>query len=470
MFRGFVEPPPVSMPPIARLLSPVALPFVVLACLLSPFCALAQDSVLRMHGSNTVGQRLAPALARAWAASRGLTEVSSQSAAAEEIQIVFADGTRRIAVEVHSHGTGTGYANLLEGKADLWMASRPVRADEAARAARIGTLDAPTQEHVIALDGLAIIVHPGNPLRGLSVEQVRAIFSGRTTDWSSLGARSGPIRLYARDDKSGTFDSFRSIVLGDSELSPRASRFESTDGLAAAVADDPSGIGFVGLAGVGGARALSISDVGTRPLEPGRVTVGTEDYVLARRLFMYSPRDMSSAARDFIEFAHGPEGQRVVERIGFVSQDVLAVDVPPRSDVSSDYLALTDGARRLSLNFRFGANAALLDTKALRDIDRLVDFMRRSENRSLDLILIGFTDGHEIDSYQALSLSNDRVDLVALRLGRLGVGARRARGMGYAAPVASDESEQGRARNRRVEVWVRPRESSGARVATRSGG
>jgi phosphate transport system substrate-binding protein len=449
------------MPRIVRLLFPV----VLLACLLPPSETLAQDSVLRMHGSNTVGQRLAPAMVRAWAGSLGLAEVSSDSAVAEETRIVFADGTRRMTVQIHSHGTGTGFADLVEGRADLWMASRPVRADEAASAARIGRLDAPAQEHVIALDGLAIIVHPGNPLRGLAVEQVRAIFSGRTTDWSSLGGRPGAINLYARDDKSGTFDSFRSMVLGDSALSPRASRFESTDALAAAVAADSSAIGFVGLAGVGAARALSISDVGTRPLEPGRVTVGTEDYVLARRLFMYSAREMSAAARDFIEFAHGPEGQRVVERIGFVSQDVVAVDVPPRSDVSSDYLALTEGARRLSLNFRFGANAALLDTKALRDIDRLVDFMRRGANRDLDLILIGFTDGHEIDAYQAISLSNDRVDLVALRLGRLGVGARRARGMGYAAPVASDDSEQGRARNRRVEVWVRPREAAAARVA-----
>ncbi len=444
------------------------LPALLLACLLIPWQAIAQDRVLRLHGSNTVGQRLAPALARAWAGSAGLTEVSSSSAIAEEIQIVFADGNRRTVVDVHSHGTGTGYADLVEGRADLWMASRRVRTDEAARAARIGRLDSPAQEHVIALDGLAIIVHPSNPLRGLSVQRVRAIFSGSTSDWSSLGGRPGPITLYARDDKSGTFDSFRSMVLGDSTLSARAERFESTDALAAAVAADPAAIGFVGLAGVGRARALSIADVGTRPLEPGRVTVGTEDYVLSRRLFLYSAREMSPAAREFNEFVNGPEGQRVVERIGFVSQDVVAVDVPLRTDVSSDYLSLTDGARRLSLNFRFGANAALLDTKAQRDVDRLVEFMRRGENRSLDLILIGFTDGHEIDTYQAISLSNDRVDLVALRLGRLGVGARRARGMGYAAPVASDDSEQGRARNRRVEVWVRARNDSGSPVAASS--
>jgi phosphate transport system substrate-binding protein len=422
-----------------------------------PGPAHAQDAQLRMHGSNTIGQRLAPALVREWMASRGLQEASSASQVAEELRAVFADGSRRVTVDVHSHGTGTGFADLLEGRADLWMASRPVNAGELAQSRRIGELDAPAQEHVIALDGLAIIVHPGNRLRGLSLEQVRAVFAGRVLDWAAFGGRPGLINLYARDDKSGTFDSFRSMVLRDLPLAPRAARFESTDQLAASVAEDPNGIGFVGLAGVGQARPLAISDSGTRALLPGRITVGTEDYVLSRRLFLYSTRQPTPLASEFIEFVLGPRGQQVVERIGFVSQDVVAIDVPPRTDVSAEYVALTEGARRLSLNFRFGAHAAELDNKALRDIGRLVDFVRQPGNAALDLILVGFTDGHEIEPYQALSLSNDRVDLVALQLGRQGVGARRVRGMGYAAPVASDDSDLGRARNRRVEVWVRQR-------------
>jgi phosphate transport system substrate-binding protein len=338
------------------------------------------------------------------------------------------------------------------------MASRPATAAEVAGASRSGRLDAPEQEHVIALDGLAIIVHPSNPLRSLRVGQVRDLFAGRIGDWSAVGGRPGPVKRYARDDKSGTFDSFRSMVLRDLALAAGTSRFESTEQLAAMVAADPAAIGFVGLAGVGPAKALAIADEGTRALGADRVTVGTEDYVLARRLFLYNRAQPSALAADFIDFALGNRGQAVVERIGFVSQDVLAVDVPPRGDVSAEYLDLVEGARRLSLNFRFGARTALLDTKALRDVERLADFMRRPESRGLDLILLGFSDGHEIGTYQAISLSNERVDLVAQALGARGIGARRARGMGYAAPVAANDTELGRARNRRVEVWVRPHE------------
>jgi phosphate transport system substrate-binding protein len=417
----------------------------------------AQEEILRLHGSNTVGQRLAPALVREWAAARGLQETGSARLAEEELRLSFAAGPRRIVVDVHSHGTGTGYRDLLEGRADLWMASRPASGGEVSGAARIGRLDSPAQEHVIALDGLAIIVHPSNAVPALTVDQVRDLFAGRINDWSAVGARPGPVKRYARDDKSGTYDSFRSMVLRDAALAAGTSRFESTDQLAAMVAADPAAIGFVGLAGIGPARALSIADSGTRPLAADRVTVGTEDYVLSRRLFLYNRELPSPLASDFVEFALGARGQAVVERIGFVSQDLTAVDVAPRNDVSDEYLALVGGARRLSLNFRFGARAALLDTKALRDVERLAEFVRRSGAGSLDVILLGFTDGHEIGTYQAISLSNERVDLVAQALGERGVGARRVRGMGYAAPVASNETDLGRARNRRVEVWVRPR-------------
>jgi phosphate transport system substrate-binding protein len=434
---------------------------------LSPAPLAAQDETLRLHGSNTIGQRLAPALVREWATARGLQEVSSTRTAEEELQVVFGGNGRRLVVDIHSHGTGTGYRDLVEGRADLWMASRPATPAEVAGAARIGRLDDPKQEHVIALDGLAVIVHPSNPLRALTVAQVRDLFAGRFGDWSSVGGRPGPVKRYARDDRSGTFDSFRSMVLRDAALASGTSRFESTEQLAAMVAADPAAIGFVGLAGVGPARALAVSDEGTRALGADRVTVGTEDYVLSRRLFLYNRAGPSALAGDFIEFALGSRGQAVVERIGFVSQDVDAVDVAPRGDVSPEYLDLVDGARRLSLNFRFGARTALLDTKALRDVERLADFMRRPESRGLDLILLGFTDGHEIGTYQAISLSNERVDLVAQALGDRGVGARRVRGMGYAAPVASNDSELGRARNRRVEAWVRPREAARQGVAAR---
>lgn len=452
----------------ARLLPPWLLAGLCL-CLTLSAPAVADDS-LRLHGSNTVGQRLVPALVRAWAEARGHAVGPTQTAIAEEAMLPITAGGRRIEAHVHSHGTGTGFADLLAGRAGFWMASRPINAGELARAAPLGAITAPTQEHVIALDGLAIIVHPSNPVASLTVAQVRDAFAGRIRDWAELGGPPGPINLYARDDKSGTFDSFQAMVLRGAAISGSARRYESTDQLSADVVADRQGLGFVGLAGVGRAKALAVSDAGTRPLAPSRLTVGTEDYVLARRLFLYNGPELSETARDFIDFVLGPEGQRIVERIGYVSQDVVALAVPPREDAPEDYRLLVDGAQRLSLNFRFDAGTAVLDNKALRDVARLEAFLRQPQNRGVDLILVGFADSSEINPYHALALSTDRADFVATQLIPRGVTPRRVRGVGGVAPVAAEDTEFGRAKNRRVEVWVRPRGASTAAVDARAPG
>src|SRR5690606_21077080 len=121
---------------------------------------------------------------------------------------------------------------------------------------------------VVALDGLAIIVHPDNPVTRLDIDSIRALFAGDIRNWRQVGGRNAPVRLAARDDKSGTYETFRMLVLGNASLAADAQRFESTDELAHRVASDPDAIGFVGLGGVGGARTLAIGDAETPPLHP----------------------------------------------------------------------------------------------------------------------------------------------------------------------------------------------------------
>jgi phosphate transport system substrate-binding protein len=419
--------------------------------------------LLRLHGSNTIGQHLAPALARAWAEAQDWQVLAQRTVALDEFRIDLQRDNERATIEVAAHGTGTGLRALLDRRADLWMASRPVSARELAMASTLGRLDLPAQEHVIALDGVAIVVHPDNPSHVLSVPELRRIFAGEARDWSAFGRKPGAIALHARDDRSGTFDTFNALVLAGTSLSPSALRYESSDALVAAVLQDRDAIGFVGLAAVGGARTLAIADVGTRALLPKRLEVATEDYALSRRLYLYAPELQSALARDFVEFAQGPVGQALAERIGFVGQQLRAEHVPPRADMPTEYLALTEGARRVSVNFRFGSGLTYLDGKALRDLQRLAEFLGQGPMRGHEVALIGFSDAREANPLDAILLSNDRADYIAQQLNRAGVPVRRVRGMADASPVASNENEAGRSRNRRVEVWVKPRASTAAR-------
>ena len=208
-------------------------PLVILALGVAPLAQATPSGALRLHGSNTVGQRLVPALVRGWAEARGAEVGNAESTIAEEVLLPVTLGDRMIEAHVHSHGTGTGFSDLLAGKADFWMASRPINAGELTRAGPLGAITAPQQEHVIALDGLAIIVHPSNPVSAITVAQVRDVFAGRIRDWADLGGSPGPVSLYARDDKSGTFDSFSAMVLRGATISGQARRYESTDQLSA---------------------------------------------------------------------------------------------------------------------------------------------------------------------------------------------------------------------------------------------
>ena len=424
-----------------------------LLCLAVLLPAALGAQTLRIHGSNTIGARLAPELAEAWLRARGWERIERVEPAANELTLYAERGKERLVVELRAHGTSTGFAGLVAGAADIAMASRPASASDVAQAAALGRLDTPAQEAVIALDGVAVIVHPSNPLRSLTLAQVRDVFAGRMSDWSALGARGGRIALHARNEQSGTWETFRTLVLGEQPLRTDAARYESTQALAAAVANDPTAIGFVGVSGIGGARALAIADA-AHALPPEPFTVAVEDYPLSRRLFFYTPQKATPEARDFVDFTLAAEGQRVVQATGFVAQDVRAYRVVARNDAPPEYRELVRGARRLSVNFRFGAGSRLLDGKVMRDVDRLAAFMREPEHRDLPLLLLGFADESETSPYLAVSLSNDRVDLVARLLEDRGVPAHRSRGMGGAAPVANNETPQGRQRNRRVEVWV----------------
>ena len=423
--------------------------FLVLTVASATLCA--QD--LRIHGSNTVGETLAPRMLAAWSRSIGAGEPALSQPAEGELLLQLG----RIQVQLHAHGSNTGMRDLLAGRTDIAMSSRAAFADEiaAARAGGLGTLDAADQEFVIALDGLAIIVHPDNPVRQLDLASVRRLFTGEIRDWSQVGGARGPVRLYARDDKSGTFESFRMLVLGTEALSPRSQRYESTTRLAAQVAADPAAIGFVGLGGVGPARALAIADTGTEPMSPLATSVAVEDYLLTRRLYLYLRADASALARRFAAFAVSDAAQPAVEASGFVAQTIrpLATVIPAAAP--ADYRAMTAGARRLSVNFRFSTGSSVLDSRATRDLERLVGYLQTLAAGSDDRVLLfGFADATESMPLMAIILANDRVDYVAAKLIARGVPVTRARGFGGHLPVAANATAWGRNKNRRVEVWL----------------
>jgi phosphate transport system substrate-binding protein len=439
-----------------------------------------------IHGSNTIGAELMPRLIEAYAQSRGEHVRISSGAAPEvsEITVVGSDGENRAIIDLEAHGSATATLGLVSGKALIGMASRALNGAELAQLAQqgFGDMRSPENEHVVGLDGIIVVVSPANPVAKLSLQQLQGIFSGVLSDWAQVGGKPGKINVYARDSKSGTFDTFKTLVLapGKQKLAGSAQRFESSNDLSDSVANDPGGIGFIGFAYLRNAKAISLVNECGMGFAPSTFAVKTEEYPLSRRLFLYSGKlPAQSYAAGLLDFATSPRAQASVRDTGFIDQEF---EIEGRSERQLGRMTDVDSVRRqrggigepfvtlvrdiqetarMSTTMRFRANSVELDNKSLKDLDVLTQFLQfmKESKSARKLVLVGFTDSvGAIDKNIVLSLERaNAVRQALLQKLRDPQYARlvEARGYGPALPVACNETEAGRDKNRRVEVWVR---------------
>jgi phosphate transport system substrate-binding protein len=416
-----------------------------------------QGPALRIQGSNTIGAALGPALVKGLMEHQGLQGVHSEPAEGANEQRVIGKTRqgRTVSVEVAAHGSSTGFAALKKFSADLAASSRPIKDSELVDLEPLGDLKGPEAEQVIAIDGLAIILNPQNPLNTLNTEQLAQIFNGEISTWEALGGIGGPIHLYARDDQSGTYDTFKELVLRlrGKPLAP-AKRFESSEALSDAVSQDPQGIGFIGLPYVRQAKAVAIVDGESQPMLPLNSLIATEDYPLSRRLFFYlPPSNRNPWAKALVDFTQSSKGQAIVAANGFIAQQVQAIGVEPRPSMPEDYQAIARDAQRLTVNFRFEEGSASLDNKARLDVQRVVAYLKSHDKLDKQVTLAGFGDAKN-DPQRAALLSKLRAMAVRRELLKNGVVLRDIRGFGAQMPVAANTADEGRIKNRRVEVWV----------------
>lgn len=218
-------------------------------------------------------------------------------------------------VQVNGGGSGTGIAALINGSIDLAMASRPMKDDEKQKAAQ--SRGAEVTEHPIALDALGVFVNAANPVRQLTIAQIRDIFQGRTTNWNEVGGPSAPIILYGRESSSGTYDYFREHVLDKGDFAPRVQTLQGTAAIINAVGNDRNGIGYGGIAYAKEVRALAVQAEGAQPVAPSEATVADGTYPLSRKLFFYYPSNAPERVTQFAQWSVTPEAQALVTRVGY---------------------------------------------------------------------------------------------------------------------------------------------------------
>jgi phosphate transport system substrate-binding protein len=219
-----------------------------------------------------------------------------------------------VQVTVSESGSGNGAKSLINGACDIANLSRPMK-DAEISAAKTKGVD--PVEHIAALDGIAVVVHPSNFVSGLTVDQIRDIYTGKVTNWNQVGGPSARIVVIQRESNSGTQDSFRSLVVGKKNpVTKRAETQASNGAVKSRVATTPAAIGFIGLGFVDD----SVKPLTVNGVAPSVETVKDDSYVVARPIFMYTNGQPTGNVKKFIELNRTEDGKQMISELGFVNK------------------------------------------------------------------------------------------------------------------------------------------------------
>jgi phosphate transport system substrate-binding protein len=257
------------------------------AALVAASVASAQKLVIK--GSDTLGAKLVPTLAEEYKARNP-----------------------GVSFEIAAEGSTTGIAAIIDGTAQIGMSSRRARPTEVSAATAKGVSLKPL---IVAYDGMAVIVNANSPIANLTLRQVEQIFTGDVTDWSAVGGRPGKISVYTRNTSSGTYSDWKDLAMKKRDYAKSSQKMAGNEQIAAEVAKNPNGIGYVGLAYL---KAEGIKVVSIDGVTPSKETVLAKKYAYARPTFYYTNGEAAGEAAKFVAFTLSDEGQKIADKIGFV--------------------------------------------------------------------------------------------------------------------------------------------------------
>ncbi|MDA0848931.1 MAG: phosphate ABC transporter substrate-binding protein [Verrucomicrobia bacterium] len=248
------------------------------------------NNTIVIKGSDTLGAKMVPQLAEAFKAN--MKKLG-----------------QNIAFEIAAEGSSTGVASIIDATSEIGMSSREPKAKEIAKAQSKGV---DMKAITVAKDGLAIVVHESSPLESISLEEIEMIFSGDITDWSAITLQSGQISAYTRNTSSGTYAVFQKMGMSSRDYGADTQKMAGNEQIAAEVAKNPNGIGYVGLA--------YINTPGIKVIPIDGVSPKASDYPLARPLYYLidNNKELSDLANSFIGFSMSPEGQEIISGVYFL--------------------------------------------------------------------------------------------------------------------------------------------------------
>lgn len=210
-----------------------------------------------------------------------------------------------VKVTYNPTGSGSGIQAVQEGRCDIGLASRNLKDEEKAN----------LNETVAAIDGIAIIVNPDNPVSDLTVDQIAKVYTGEIDNWSEIGGNDLPIVCIGREAASGTRDGFESIT-GTSENCKYAQELTSTGDVVQTVSSNPNAIGYASLASVND----SVKTMSVEGIMPSDETILSGEYKIQRNFVFVTKKDeeLTDSAKDFFDFCMSSEADDYIRKAGAV--------------------------------------------------------------------------------------------------------------------------------------------------------
>ncbi len=436
---------------------------------------------------------LMPDLIKGWIAGAGGSIVREVGAETGEmrLRVLARGGAEMVRFAIQRRDAAAAFAALQSGSADIVVTDRRIDDVEAKALAPVaGDMRSAQRESVLALDALAVVVAPENPLTSLSIADISRIFSGQVNDWADLGQPAGRIKVYTSDTSTGPGGIFDAHVLrpGGRTLAASTVRLASSEAVAEAVSQERFSIGVTAFADMRSAKPVNIVQSCGLITNASAFAIKTEEYPLSRRIYLYTSRmPAGEAARAFLDFVATPAGQDIVSDHQLVDQRLVAlamdgqtarfahaVNRQPRTANAQlpRLLAELAGARRTSMTIRFESGTSQIDSKSQNDLKALVEHVAGSQAKGARVMLLGFTDNvggaPKNAALAAKRAAQARTALLATAAGRIEPARVVASGHETLAPIACDDTERGRQLNRRVEVWLRD-EAAAPRTPAASG-
>ena len=211
-----------------------------------------------------------------------------------------------IRITVAGGGSGAGVKMVGEGLVQIGNTGRALKADEIKNYGLVS--------FAFAIDGVAVAVHPQNPVSELSQQQLADIYSGKITNWQQVGGKNAPITLYTREDGSGTRETFETLAIKNSKTISSANVVNSNGAMKTAVSRNPNAIGYVGI----GHLNHQIKGIILDGMKPSQQNATNGSYRVTRLLYMNTKGNPQGIVADFINYIYSADGRKIITKSGYI--------------------------------------------------------------------------------------------------------------------------------------------------------